>query len=98
MVGWRVPARSPALRSGDARTQKSCFILEQRPGARNVAQGQGRPRLTGVGVRSSIWQIRSLVEAHEVTSMTAAVGKKILVADDDRTTRLAISSMLRKAG
>jgi two-component system, OmpR family, response regulator len=30
--------------------------------------------------------------------MTAAVGKKILVADDDRTTRLAISSMLRKAG
>jgi CheY-like chemotaxis protein len=31
-------------------------------------------------------------------SSTAASGQKILVADDDRTTRFAVSSMLKKAG
>ena len=41
-----------------------------------------------------------LIQPHEVTliSHTPVLAERILVADDDRTTRFAICSMLKKAG
>jgi len=54
--------------------------------------------LTPLSPRSSIWAQRRIPNAPDNPMKRAQAQASILVADDDRATRFAISSMLKKAG
>src|SRR5215468_2242289 len=54
--------------------------------------------LTPLSPRSSIWAQRRIPNAPDNPMKRAQAQANILVADDDRATRFAISSMLKKAG